>query len=91
MLCGLFVGVAVSGTYNEGQGNIVLDNVECNGTERILSECKNPGINYHNCDHSEDAGVRCFSKLLFFSLVSFIPLYVFNSLSIMPGAVSDFM
>ena len=38
---------------------IHLDNVECDGTESSLLECQSNPIDVHNCDHSEDAGVRC--------------------------------
>ena len=38
---------------------IHLDNVECGGTESSLLECQSNPIDVHNCDHSEDAGVRC--------------------------------
>ena len=36
-----------------------MDDVTCNGTEERLWDCPNIGIGVHNCDHSEDAGVRC--------------------------------
>lgn len=31
----------------------------CLGNESTLLSCKFPGIDLHNCLHSEDAGVRC--------------------------------
>ena len=48
-------------TFGEGIGSILLDNVMCSGNEATLLDCL-PSINdigLHNCDHSEDAGVRC--------------------------------
>ena len=45
--------------FGQGTGNIVLDNVNCVGTETTLLSCSHNGINNHNCAHSEDAGVRC--------------------------------
>lgn len=45
--------------FGEGQGPIHLDNVECNGTENTLAECKKQDSGIHNCWHSEDAGVIC--------------------------------
>ena len=52
--------VAVGGAYfGSGSGDILLDNVVCRGTESSLLECNTNPIGQHNCDHSEDAGVRC--------------------------------
>ena len=47
--------------FGAGSGRIVLDNMVCQGQEAGLSECnyeryENGNI---NCDHTEDAGVRC--------------------------------
>ncbi|XP_041453692.1 deleted in malignant brain tumors 1 protein-like [Lytechinus variegatus] len=53
-------GTAYSGAYfGEGSGNIILDNVECDGGETDLFACPNNGPNIHNCGHYEDAGVSC--------------------------------
>ena len=46
-------------SFGPGSGNIYLDDVGCNGTETLLLSCPNSGINIHNCNHFEDAGVRC--------------------------------
>ena len=52
--------MALGGAYfGNGSGDIFLDNVVCNGTESSLLECNTNPIGQHNCDHSEDAGVRC--------------------------------
>ena len=44
--------------FGEGSGSvIVLDNVQCTGNEASLSNCS--ALSVHNCEHSQDAGVRC--------------------------------
>ena len=47
--------------FGEGEGDILLDNLLCKGNESSIKECRSGmgGIGIHNCNHSEDAGVRC--------------------------------
>ena len=48
-----------SARFGEGTGNIWMDDVNCVGNERILTECKHQGWGKHNCGHSKDAGAIC--------------------------------
>ena len=48
-----------SARFGEGSGDIVLDNLECDGTEDTIAECLHDGHNRSNCEHHEDAGVVC--------------------------------
>ena len=45
--------------FGAGTGAIVLDNVQCRATESNLIDCPANDIGINNCDHNEDAGVRC--------------------------------
>ena len=45
--------------YGQGQGDIYLENVQCNGSESSLEDCPASELGVHDCYHSEDAGVKC--------------------------------
>ena len=45
--------------FGEGQGDIYIENVQCNGSESTLEDCPASEVGVHDCTHSEDAGVRC--------------------------------
>ena len=47
------------GRYDPGTGPIYLDEVQCAGSEAMLVNCSLQGVGEHNCDHIEDAGVKC--------------------------------
>jgi len=49
-------------TYGSGTGQIVLDDLNCLGTESSLFDCSHGPIGIHNCAHSEDVGVTCTCK-----------------------------
>ena len=42
-----------------GFGDILLDDVECVGTESAIADCPHAGWGVSNCAHSEDVGVIC--------------------------------
>ncbi|XP_020358422.1 HHIP-like protein 1 [Oncorhynchus kisutch] len=51
--------VAKRAELGGGSGSILLDDVECEGTERTLLDCKRAKLGKHNCAHDEDVGVVC--------------------------------
>ncbi|XP_072180908.1 scavenger receptor cysteine-rich domain-containing protein DMBT1-like [Diadema setosum] len=48
--------------FGPGEGRILLDNVQCQGSEERLLDCPHNGFLKHNCRHQEDAGVSCRGK-----------------------------
>ena len=46
------------GQFGQGMGSIFTDDLRCTGDENSLFECPND-TNTGDCNHSEDAGVRC--------------------------------
>lgn len=48
-----------SGGFGPGEGPILLDNVNCNGDEKSLSDCQHRAFGENDCSHHEDAGIKC--------------------------------
>ncbi|ELK11859.1 Deleted in malignant brain tumors 1 protein [Pteropus alecto] len=57
--CGLVVSALPGASFGPGSGHIVLDDVNCTGSESSLGQCPHGGWFTHNCGHHEDAGVIC--------------------------------
>ncbi|XP_039726822.1 deleted in malignant brain tumors 1 protein-like [Pteropus medius] len=57
--CGEGVGALGSSHFGAGAGRILLDDVQCQGNETTLGQCRHLGLSVHNCGHQEDAGVVC--------------------------------
>ena len=52
----------VSAYFGEGSGLILLDNVNCGGSESSIFVCRHRTFGEHDCSHKEDAGVVCFGE-----------------------------
>ena len=57
--------------FGGGSGGIFLDNLGCYGYESRLLDCIRPTIGVHDCDHSDDAGVRCQGREAVHATVAF--------------------
>ena len=63
--CGLALEAPRSAHFGEGTGPIWLDDVDCSGSERSLTECQHREFGENNCGHGEDAGVVCSGEKTF--------------------------
>ncbi|KAM4694270.1 scavenger receptor cysteine-rich domain-containing protein DMBT1-like [Discoglossus pictus] len=57
--CGYAVAAPHGAHFGPGSGNILLDELHCNGYEQYLWHCYHNGWHSHDCSHYEDAGVYC--------------------------------
>ena len=45
--------------FGPGTGEIILDDVDCEGSENSIFDCQHRGLFTHNCGHAEDTGAIC--------------------------------
>ena len=57
------VSAPQSARFGQGSGKIWLDDVQCQGNETSIVNCRHRPWGVHNCGHNEDASVICSSKL----------------------------
>ena len=55
--------------YGQGEGPILLDDVQCSGSESSLHQCRHSRVGFHNCGHHEDAGVICSSGIDYYLFI----------------------
>lgn len=69
--CGAAISAPGEAHFGQGSGPILLDDMQCSGTEAYLGECSHAGWSTHNCGYREDTGVICLGKFLSFLKVDF--------------------
>ena len=52
-------GRLVGHPYGAVSGQIWLDDIQCNGTEISLAQCRHNGWGIHNCGHNKDVSISC--------------------------------
>ncbi|XP_036907176.1 putative DMBT1-like protein [Sturnira hondurensis] len=57
--CGHALSVPVGARFGGGEGNFLLEDVDCTGEESFLGQCPHAGWSLHNCSTREDASVVC--------------------------------
>ena len=58
-----------SAYYGQGSGPIWLDDLHCVGNEQTIGNCTHRGWENHDCDHYENAGVKCSRGMCLFCIV----------------------
>lgn len=43
--------------YGQGHGQVLMEDVSCNGTERNIAQCRHNNKSY--CSHKDDVGINC--------------------------------
>nr|XP_047910704.1 deleted in malignant brain tumors 1 protein-like isoform X3 [Anser cygnoides] len=62
--CGRATAAVGEARFGEGTGEILLDEVQCQGNEALLWQCSHDGWFVNDCFHQEDAGVICAASLM---------------------------
>ena len=66
-------GKALSGShFGRGEGRVWMSDVQCNGTEHDIMQCKFDPTGGVNCDHRRDASVICNCKCLATKINNFV-------------------
>ena len=54
-----YAGKFIGDRYGAGSGQILLDDIRCNGTETTIEDCRHSDWGVHDCGHDKDVSVSC--------------------------------
>ena len=57
--CSVAKSVFSDAHFGQGSMSIILDDVECDGSESSIFSCPHRPVGDHNCGHGEDVGISC--------------------------------
>ena len=49
-------------SYGQGTGQILMNQLQCVGSEARLVDCQKGILSLRSCSHARDAGVRCIER-----------------------------
>ena len=55
-------------TYGSGSGPILIDDLNCDGSEQDISQCNSRTWGTSNCGHGQDLAIDCGSLFVFLSV-----------------------
>ncbi|KAA0720726.1 Deleted in malignant brain tumors 1 protein [Triplophysa tibetana] len=59
MACGPPLAAKIGAYYGQGSGSVLMEDVNCAGSETSVTQCPSNGLGAANCIHTQDAGVIC--------------------------------
>jgi len=68
MLCPKHRTVYPNAHYGQGSGAIVIDDLQCKGTEDDVMLCTSRPWLSHDCTHAQDVGIDCGMAIRFHQL-----------------------
>uniref|UniRef100_A0A672JV58 SRCR domain-containing protein n=1 Tax=Sinocyclocheilus grahami TaxID=75366 RepID=A0A672JV58_SINGR len=83
--CGETSNTMRAAHFGPGSGQIWMDDVICSGSESSIFDCSKTKMGDHNCRHSEDVGVICSGRLIFYQafIIKLIIIYYIKNIHVL--------